>query len=91
AGLRTIEAPPPSILKIAATGDFNRDGQPDIVLRNQATGENAIWLMNGTNITQVIKITSVSDPNWNIVGTGDFNNDLQIDIVWRNPFTGDNA
>ncbi len=91
AGLRDIQVTPPSILRIVATGDFNADDQPDIVLRNQATGENAIWLMDGTNISQVVNITSVSDPNWNIVGTGDFNSDFQIDIVWRNQATGDNA
>jgi len=29
------------------TGDFDQDGQPDIVKSNYATGENAIWLMDG--------------------------------------------
>ena len=91
AGLRDIQVTPPSILKIVATGDFNTDDQPDILLRNQATGENTIWLMDGTNISQVVNITSVSDPDWYIVGTGDFNSDLQTDIVWRNQVTGNNV
>ncbi|HEY9708106.1 MAG TPA: VCBS repeat-containing protein [Oculatellaceae cyanobacterium] len=91
AGLLDLQVTPPPILNIVGTGDFNSDGQPDILLRDGVTGDNAIGLMNGTNITQVVDIVSVADLDWNIVGTGDFNDDLQIDIVWRNQSTGDNA
>jgi hypothetical protein len=71
--------------------DFNSDGQADILWRNDATGENAVWLMNGTNLTQGVFITSVADPNWDIGGTGDFDSDGQTDILWRNGATGENA
>ena len=71
-------------------GDFNNDGQADILWRNNATGENKIWLMNGTSVEQEVTLEPVSDVNCRIAATGDFNNDGKIDIVWRNAVTGDN-
>jgi hypothetical protein len=34
--------------QIAGTGDFNNDGSADLLWQNTATGQRAIWLMNGT-------------------------------------------
>jgi hypothetical protein len=31
--------------------DFNSDGKPDILWRNTATGQNAVWYMNGVTFT----------------------------------------
>src|SRR5690349_12474257 len=36
--------------KMAAFGDFNGDGKTDIFWRNASTGENYIYLMDGTAI-----------------------------------------
>jgi hypothetical protein len=74
--------------------DFNSDGKADILWRNQATGQNVVWLMDGTNLTTVVDLTSLKypnePPNWSIGGTGDFNSDGKEDILWRNSATGDN-
>ena len=32
-------------------GDFNGDGQTDILWQNTSTGERGIYLMNGTTVT----------------------------------------
>ncbi len=32
--------------------DFNADGKPDLVWRNTATGQNAVWYMNGVTFSQ---------------------------------------
>nr|MDJ0676539.1 family 16 glycosylhydrolase [Calothrix sp. MO_167.B42] len=83
---------PDSNWDIEATGDFNNDDKTDIVWRNYATGENAIWYMDGANVQQgVFTDTPLADINWQIEGAGDFNNDDKTDIVWRNYATGENA
>ncbi|MBD2075897.1 DUF4347 domain-containing protein [Phormidium sp. FACHB-592] len=76
---------------ISSTADFNRDGYADILWRNRATGENAIWQMNSTGYQTGYFITAVADVNWRIIDTGDFNGDGTADLVWRHRVTGENA
>jgi hypothetical protein len=52
---------------LAGTGDFNQDGQSDLVWRNGSAGKNAVWLMNGTSLSQgIILTTDVADLNWRL-------------------------
>jgi hypothetical protein len=37
-----------TVWQIAGTGDFNADGQTDLIWQNTGTGQRTIWLMNGT-------------------------------------------
>jgi hypothetical protein len=80
-----------SVTNATRGADFNGDGKSDILWRNYATGENSVWLMNGTNLTSGVSLTSVSDLNWRIEGTGDFNSDGKTDLIWRNYATGENS
>jgi hypothetical protein len=73
------------------TGDFNRDGKSDILWRNYATGENVIWLMDGSNALTSVNLLALTDLDWRIEGLGDYDNDAQLDIVWRNYRTGQNV
>ena len=50
-------------------GDLNGDGKPDILWRNYVTGQNAVWLMNGTNFSSSILLPTTSNLNWTI-GSG---------------------
>jgi FtsP/CotA-like multicopper oxidase with cupredoxin domain len=77
--------------KIVGTGDFNGDGKIDILWRNLATGQNAVWYMNGSAYAGYVYLPAVTDLNWTIVSTGDFNGDGKVDILWRNTSTGQNA
>lgn len=77
--------------KIVGVGDFNKDGQPQILWRNTSTGQVAIWNMNGTNLSSSTSLTTISDMNWDIGAVVDFNNDGHSDIIWRNYSTGDTA
>ena len=71
--------------------DFNGDGKTDILWRNKSTGQNVVWLMNGTTYSSYAELLQVADTNWQIVGTGDFNGDGKTDILWRNKSTGQNV
>ena len=71
--------------------DFNSDGHPDILWRNDSTGENKVWLMNGTVLSNSVSLRTVPDLNWKIVATADFNGDNKVDLLWRNLTTGQNA
>jgi ELWxxDGT repeat protein/VCBS repeat-containing protein len=57
--------------------------RPDILWRNDETGQTDVWEMNGTTLNQSDTIANIPDPNWRLEGTGDFNQDQQTDIVWR--------
>jgi hypothetical protein len=59
--------------------------------RNGASGENGVWLMNGTQLATSVEVPRVADTNWSIGGTGDYNNDGQVDILWRNGASGENG
>jgi hypothetical protein len=71
--------------------DFNGDDKTDILWRNKSTGQNIVWLMNGTSFSTYAELMQVADTNWEIVGTGDFNGDGKTDILWRNKSTGENV
>jgi hypothetical protein len=77
--------------EIAGTGDFNGDGQTDILWRNYSTGQNVVWFMNGITYVSSDNLPSITDTLWRMTGTGDFNGDGKVDIIWRHFSTGQNA
>ncbi|MEH2413106.1 DUF4347 domain-containing protein [Nostoc sp.] len=78
--------------QIVSTAKFNSDGTPDILWRNKASGENAIWEMKSDFTLQAGHFfTQVPDQNWQIVTTANFNSDGTPDILWRNKASGENA
>jgi hypothetical protein len=74
--------------KMSATGDFNRDGQADILWRHDTSGENVVWFMNGSVLASGTFLNSLADVNWKIVGSGDFTADGQPDIVFWHQVSG---
>ena len=81
--------PNPIFSDPAVVVDFNGDGKTDKFWRNEQTGENATWIMDGTNVTSAAFLpTTESTWDYSIV---DFNNDGKNDIFWRNRVTGENA
>ena len=77
--------------QIQGAGDFNGDGKTDLVWRNSASGQNAVWFLDGTSLSGVTLLPEVGGTNWQIQGVGDFNGDQQSDLVWRDYATGDNV
>jgi FG-GAP-like repeat/Bacterial pre-peptidase C-terminal domain/CARDB/FG-GAP repeat len=76
--------------KVAGVGDFNQDGKPDLVWRNQSSGSNTIWLMDNTTILNNQGFAAIPDTNWQINGVGDFNGDGKSDLAIRNYSSGQN-
>jgi hypothetical protein len=72
-GSTLITPSPFSLLswQIQGVGDFNSDGKPDILWRDQgSTGHIAVWFMDGTTMTSSTLVTPSPFAllNWRIVG-----------------------
>jgi hypothetical protein len=73
--------------QIAAIGDFNGNGQNDILWRNPTTGQMDGWVLKDGQYAGSMSFGPV-DPAVQVVGTGDFNGDGAADVLWREPSTG---
>jgi hypothetical protein len=76
--------------QVKALGDFDGDGKADIAWRNSSTGENYLYLMNGTSIVGEGYLRTVADLAWQIAAAGDYDGDGKSDLFWRNSATGEN-
>jgi hypothetical protein len=72
-------------------GDFDGDGRSDIFWRDSATGQTAIWFMNGAVVTSGSNTSYRVGTWWQVHGVGDFNGDGKADILWRHAGTGKTA
>ncbi|HEV7767035.1 MAG TPA: choice-of-anchor H family protein [Thermoanaerobaculia bacterium] len=72
-------------------GDFNGDGNVDVIWRHDTTGQNVAWLMS--NRTQIGSgyFGNLPDAAWKMVGAADFNSDGRTDLLWRNSTNGQNV
>jgi hypothetical protein len=85
-------APPPPANGSGVKGDFNGDGQADVVLRNRTTGATAVWLLNSSlAVVGTLDLPALTNTAYKLSGTADFNADGWTDILWRNQSTGQTA
>jgi hypothetical protein len=93
----TLSVPSPSVtlfvvppaVPVRPRGDFNRDGQADLLWHDPSTGQLALSYMAGSRQTaSTVLAATEPDPNWRVVGTHDFSLDGRTDILWRHALTG---
>ncbi len=86
-------ATPPSPAKAAEihsvrySGDFQGNGNQDILWRDTKSGEVVVWWMDGFKVVGQQSLATVS-LDWQIIGVGDFNGDGISDILWLNTADG---
>jgi hypothetical protein len=69
-GVQVNESVPDTNWHIVAISDLDRDGAPDFIWQNFATGDLAAWLMDGARVLGGRRLYPevVPDTNWKIVG-----------------------
>ena len=83
-----VAAKPDASWSVAGVGDFDGDGNADILWRN-TSGEVSEWQMNGSTIVDSSDVTSGGiaarpSASRSVAGIGDFNGDGRKDVLWRN-------
>jgi hypothetical protein len=68
---------------LPAVGDFNADGKADLVWRQTASGDLALWQMSGASVVQTPLIAAGVPLAWHVTGTGDFDGDGQAGNAHR--------
>ncbi|MBF0537121.1 MAG: DUF1566 domain-containing protein [Nitrospirae bacterium] len=73
---------------LLTAGDFNGDGNADLMLQNANTGAVLVCLLNGSKIIGTDYPTYSLGSNWHLRATGDYNGDYRDDVVWQDDKTG---
>jgi uncharacterized protein DUF4214 len=75
--------------RIVSTGDFNADGNADLLWRRNSDALTEIQFLNGINsVGGGVIANNPFDANWNVVARGDFNGDGTTDLAWRRASDG---
>lgn len=69
--------------EIGAIGDFNKDGDLDLLWQNRAFRLVGFWLLDGLNLDVVVPVATLPDSQWVIAGAEDYNNDGNLDVLLR--------
>ncbi len=69
--------------------DFNADGNSDLILQNNATGQHQVWYLNGATYSGANANLAGAIPTaWILAGTADLNGNGNSDLIWHNTMNG---
>ncbi len=77
--------------QIKAVADFDNDGKDEVVWRNEVTGQNALWTLNGDVLESSVFLPELGATAWDLVDAADYDGDGTVDLAWRNAMTGQNV
>jgi hypothetical protein len=83
-GIRTTASPgiaDPAFWDYEGSGDFNRDGQLDIIWRNKVSGRMLIWHLRNGVIDSTSELGGAA-LNWKLLAVADFDGDQFPDLLW---------
>jgi uncharacterized repeat protein (TIGR03803 family) len=77
---------------VVGAADFDRNGVPDLVWQNTATGEVTVNYYGGSLATSIIGSAVLNSgagaAGWSVVAVADMNGDGSPDLIWQNQSTG---
>ncbi len=78
------------VFGLFAKGDFDGDGQTDLLVRQAATGQTEAWLMNGVTRPGAPAALSPTPASldWSVAATDDFDRDGRNDLLLWSSTTG---
>lgn len=67
---------------VVGCGDFDKDGESDVLWQNKNSRALAFWRMKSL---QVVGATALPTPSvgWKLIGVGDLNDDGSADVIWQ--------
>jgi hypothetical protein len=72
---------------VVGSGDFNGDGNTDIVSQDSSTGVVSVWFMNGNALSSTQTLTTTATTT-SVSGIADFNGDGTLDLLLDDSSSG---
>ncbi|TDJ61462.1 MAG: VCBS repeat-containing protein [Nitrospina sp.] len=84
-----LQLPAATNFEIRGTGDFDGDGDSDLVIFNPATGLIGILFLENASLVSGEGVIQLDvDNNWDLINTGDFDGDGKFDLLAYQTDTG---
>jgi hypothetical protein len=84
----TYWASRPAARSLRAIGDFNGDGDPDLLWHTTATGAITVDFVRYPSVLETLELTASQDLGWVVASVGDYDMNGQDDLAWRHNGTG---